>query len=50
MPPTKVQRTEKEQADQFQKEAQKLINAGDLDPTAADVALHTLVKRRATKT
>lgn len=45
MPKKKVVETQAEQSERFRKEAQKLIDAGELSPIEADAALDGLVKR-----
>lgn len=45
MPKKVKQETQAEQSERFRKEAQKLIDAGELSPTEADAALDALVKR-----
>ena len=44
MPKKKLKETAKEQAKRFQDEAQKLIDAGELNPTEAEEAVDKLVK------
>lgn len=44
MPKKKRKETPSEQAARFRKEAQKLIDAGELNPTEAEEALNALVK------
>ena len=39
----------KDQGARFKREAQKLIDAGELSPTAADAALDRLVRKAGTK-
>ena len=38
-----------DQSERFRREAQKLIDAGELNPTAADMALDALVRKGARK-
>jgi polyhydroxyalkanoate synthesis regulator phasin len=45
MPKKKLKETAKEQAKRFQDEAQKLIDAGELNPTEAEEAVDRLVSR-----
>ena len=45
MPKKKRQETQEEQSARFKREAQKLIDAGELNPTEADAALDKLVRR-----
>lgn len=45
MPKKKAQETQNEQSERFRKEAQRLIDAGELSPTEAEAALDALVKR-----
>ena len=45
MPKKSKPESEAEQNARFRKEAQKLIDAGELDPGAADVALDQLVRK-----
>ena len=47
MPKRKVKVSPKLQAEQFEREVQKLIDAGELSPTDADAALDALVRRGA---
>jgi hypothetical protein len=47
MPKRKNQLTPEEQRKRFEEEVQRLINAGELDPDAADAALDKLVRRDA---
>ena len=49
MPTKKNPETQKEQSKRFKRDAQKLIDAGELIPTDADAALDTLVKRSRNK-
>jgi hypothetical protein len=46
MPPKKHPETPQEQAERFKREAEKLINAGELDPKAGEEALDDLVRRQ----
>jgi hypothetical protein len=45
MPPKKNPESPKEQSERFKRDAQKLIDAGELDPTEAEKGLEGLVKR-----
>jgi polyhydroxyalkanoate synthesis regulator phasin len=45
MPKKNPGMTPEEQSEQFKREAQKLIDAGELNPTEADAALDRLVTR-----
>jgi hypothetical protein len=45
MPKKKTQETPAEQSARFKREAQKLIDAGELSPTEADAALDVLVRK-----
>lgn len=45
MPRRKEQLSQTEQSERFRKEAQRLIDAGELDPTEADAALDRLVRQ-----
>ena len=45
MPKKKAQDTKIEQSERFRKEAQRLIDAGELSPTEAEAALDALVKQ-----
>ena len=45
MPKKQNPETPEEQSERFRREAQKLIDAGELSPTVADEALDALVKR-----
>jgi len=44
MPKKKAPETPEEQSERFRRDAQKLIDAGELSPTEADVALDKLVR------
>lgn len=46
MPKKKRKETPEEQSERFRKEAQKLIDAGELNPTEAEGALDRLVKKQ----
>lgn len=46
MPKKKHKETQSEQAARFRKEAQKLIDAGELSPTEAEEALDRLVREQ----
>ena len=45
MPKKKNPETPEEQSERFRREAQKLIDAGELSPTEAENALDKLVRR-----
>jgi hypothetical protein len=45
MPKKKSPETPEEQSERFKREAQRLIDAGELNPTEANAALDGLVKR-----
>lgn len=45
MPKRKEQETPEEQSERFRKEAQKLIDVGELSPADADAVLDRTVKR-----
>jgi hypothetical protein len=45
MPPKKNPESPKEQSERFKKDAQRLIDAGELDPIEAEKGLEGLVKR-----
>lgn len=45
MPKKKHKETPAEQSARFEAEAQKLVDAGELNPTEADNALNTIVSR-----
>lgn len=47
MPKKKPGMTPEEQSERFKREAQKLIDAGELSPTDADEALDRLVAKKA---
>ena len=47
MPPKKNPESPKEQSERFKRGAQKLIDAGELDPTEGDVAFERALKRAA---
>lgn len=47
MPKKKRQETQAEQSDRFKRDAQRLIDAGELNPTEADAALDKLVRKGA---
>ena len=49
MPKKKVQETPKEQAARFRKDAEKLIEAGELNPIEAGRALDALVRQGASR-
>lgn len=49
MPPKKNPETQAEQSRRFKKDAQRLVDAGELSPTDADEALDKLVRRSAAK-
>lgn len=44
MPPKKNPETQAEQSERFKKDAQRLIDAGELSPTEADAVLDKLVR------
>jgi hypothetical protein len=46
MPKKKPGMTPEEQSEAFKREAQRLIDAGELSPTAADRALDALVRKQ----
>lgn len=48
MPPKKHPETPEEQSVRFRREAERLIEAGELDPAAADEALNDLARWAAT--
>ena len=45
MPKKANKETQTEQSERFKKDAQKLVDAGELSPTDAERALDSLVKR-----
>ena len=45
MPKKKRQETQAEQSARFKRDAQKLIDAGELNPTEAEAALDKLLRR-----
>ena len=47
MPKKQRQESQAEQSERFRRDAQKLIDAGELDPTEADAALDKLVRHQA---
>ena len=47
MPKKRNQETPGEQSERFRREAQRLIDAGELSPTEADAALDALVRKAA---
>ena len=49
MPKKQNPESPKEQSERFRREAQKLIDAGELSPTEAEAALDKLVRSSATK-
>lgn len=49
MPKKKPGMTPEEQGDAFKREVQRLIDAGELSPTAAERALDDLVRNRSTR-
>jgi hypothetical protein len=49
MPKRKAELSPQEQGEQFKREAQRLIDAGELSPTEADAALDALVRTAATR-
>lgn len=46
MPKKNVQESQEEQADRFKREAERLIDAGELSPEDGEKALDTLVRRQ----
>ena len=46
MPKKKTQETQAEQSERFLREAQKLIDAGELNPTDADEQIERLLRRQ----
>jgi hypothetical protein len=49
MPKKKLHESQVEQSDRFKRDAQRLVDAGELSPTDADAALDKLVRRSAQK-
>lgn len=49
MPPKLNPETPKQQYARFKREAQKLIDAGELDPTEAEAGMDRLVRRAASQ-
>lgn len=49
MPKKQNPETPEEQSERFRREAQKLIDAGELSPTEAEAALDKLVRQRSTE-
>lgn len=47
MPKKKNQESQAEQSERFKRDAQKLIDAGELNPTEAEAAVDRLVRRSA---
>ena len=47
MPQKKQQETPEEQSERFQKEAQRLIDAGELNPTETEAAVDRIVSQTA---
>ena len=45
MPKKQRQETQAEQSERFRRDAQKLVDAGELDPAAADAAMDKLVRK-----
>ena len=45
MPKKKRHETQAEQSERFKKDAQRLIDAGELSPTDADAALDSLIRK-----
>jgi len=45
MPKKKRQETQEEQSARFKKDAQKLIDAGELNPTEAEAAVDRLIRK-----
>lgn len=50
MPKKKLQETQAEQSARFKRDAQKLIDAGELNPTDAAAALEKLVSKQKKRT
>jgi hypothetical protein len=50
MPKKKAQENQAEQSERFRKEAQKLIDAGELSPTDAEAALNRMTSDAIRKT
>ncbi len=44
MPKKKIQESQAEQSERFRREAQRLIDAGELNPTEAEAAVDKLVR------
>lgn len=49
MPSKKQHESQAKQSARFRSDVQKMIDAGELNPTEADAALDALVKKAATK-
>lgn len=49
MPKKKIQETPEDQSERFRKEAQKLIDAGALNPTEAEKRLNVIVSHAQSK-
>jgi hypothetical protein len=49
MPKKKKPESPREQSERFKREAQKLVDAGELNPTEADEGLDAFVKRSSRK-
>lgn len=49
MPKKLKPETPNEQGERFKREAQKLVDAGELNPIEADAALDKVVRRQATR-
>lgn len=49
MPKKANPETQKEQSERFKRDAQRLVDAGELSPTDAEKALDALVKRAVNK-
>ena len=49
MPKKQNAESAKEQSNRFEREAQRLIDAGELNPTEADAAVDNLVRRSKNK-
>ena len=47
MPKKQSAESQKEQSERFKREAQKLIDAGELNPTEADEALDSMLHKQA---
>jgi hypothetical protein len=49
MPKKKRQETQEEQSERFKRDAQKLIDDGELDPIEAEAAVNRLVRKSGNK-